>query len=568
MTSSSARAEDPAVPAPALDPITLEVIGSALQSIVEEMGETLIRAAYSTNIKERRDCSTALFDCDGNTIVQAEHVPVHLSSLMGVVKEVMSRYPAETLNAGDVFIGNDPYTGGGSHLPDIVVVTPIFHADRVLGWAANTGHHADFVDRGIKHIYQEGLRIPPVRLYIAGELQQDVWDLILLNCQVPHERLNDARAQVAANRVGVTRVLELGHRYGTETLRSAGTALQDYAERQIRAGISCLPDGTYSFEDRFDCDEFEGELSLTVTVTIANDEMTFDFTGNPGQIPCSVNMIYTALLATVYYAVKTIVDPRMLPNSGMFRPIHVIAPRGSILNAQSPAAVNQRCQTTQRVVDLIHGALAQAVPDRVVAACNGTNASISLSGVDPRSGRYYVYQETLGGGSGAAIDRDGLDGVQVHMTNTSNLPIESLEQEYPLFVERYELVPDSGGAGKYRGGLGIRRILRPVDHDAVLKITTSRRLSQPWGLAGGRDGTGSLTSVADGSIATAQGICELPADAPVELITPGAGGYGDPRQRSRRQVAEDVEEGKVGRNVALTRYDVPASVLDGDEDAA
>lgn len=545
-----------------LDAITLEVLGSALQSIVEEMGETLIRAAYSTNIKERRDCSTALFDPAGNTIVQAAHVPVHLSSLMGVVTEVRARYPESAVHEGDVFIGNDPYTGGGSHLPDIVVVSPIFTEGVLIGWAANTGHHADFVDRGTKHIFQEGLRIPPVRLYIAGEIQSDIWDLILLNCQVPDERLNDARAQIAANRVGITRVLELCDRYSTGTFAAAGAELQDYAERQTRAGISQLPDGVYRFTDRFDCDEFDGELDMAVEVTVRGDEIHFDFAGNPEQLPCSVNMIYTALLATVYYSVKTIVDPTILPNSGMYRPIHVDAPAGTIVNSVSPAAVNQRCQTTQRVVDLVYGALAQAVPERVTAACNGANSSISLSGIDPRTGKYYVYQETLGGGFGAAHDRDGLDGVQVHMTNTSNLPIESLEQEYPLFVEKYELVTDSGGNGRYRGGMAIRRALRTVDHDAVLKVTTTRRLSQPWGLDGGGSGQSATTTVAEGTVTPVMGVCELADGTSIEMVTPGAGGYGSPSDRAVASVVEDWLEQRISTETAVEQHGVSRADLE------
>lgn len=539
-----------------LDSITLEVIGSALQSIVEEMGETLIRAAYSTNIKERRDCSTALFDLEGNTIVQAAHVPVHLSSLMGVVQAIGGRHAAESVQEGDVFIGNDPYTGGGSHLPDIVVASPIFVEGEHIGWAANTGHHADFVDRGTKHIFQEGLRIPPIKLQAAGEIQSDVWDLILLNCQVPEERLNDARAQIAANRAGTQRVRELCERLGTDVFRAAGAELQDYAERQTRNGIAQLPNGVYHFSDVFDCEEFDGELDMIVEVTVDGDEISFDFAGNPTQLECSVNMIYTALLATVYYSVKCIVDPTILPNSGMYRPIHVSAPSGTVVNAESPAAVNQRCQTTQRVVDLIFGALAQAVPDRVIAACNGANSSISLSGVDPRTGKYYVYQETLGGGSGAGADRDGLDAVQVHMTNTSNLPIESLEQEYPLFVERYELVEDSGGAGRFRGGLAIRRRIRTVDHDAVLKVTTTRRLSQPWGLLGGCSGTSSTTVVDDGAIEPSNGVCSLPAGRALEMVTPGAGGYGPSQEREREAVLSDVRAGKVSETIARDVYGV------------
>ena len=288
---SRALRNDPAVE---IDPITVEVIGSALSSIVEEMGEALVRASYSTNIKERRDCSTVLFDVRGNTLCQAEHIPMHLGSFIGIIPHILKRNRAEDLRPGDVFIGNDAYEGGGTHLPDIVLAEPIFVAGALVGWAVNTAHHADFADRGHAHIYQEGLRIPPIRLYRAGELQKDVQELILLNCQVPRERLSDLRAQMAANRLGVQRMTALCDKYGRDAVLAAGDALQDYAERKMRAGIAAIPDGTYRFQDRFDNLEIDGELEFYCEIVVDGDAMRHDFAAPP-QVPAGFKMTNTAL---------------------------------------------------------------------------------------------------------------------------------------------------------------------------------------------------------------------------------------------------------------------------------
>ena len=539
-----------------LDPITVEVIGSAFSSIVEEMGTALIRASYSTNIKERRDCSTILFDGQGRTLAQAEHIPIHLGSLMGIVEEVLKRYPLETLDPGDMFIGNDPYTGGGTHLPDLVLVSPVFVGDEVVAFAANLSHHADFVDRGHAHIFQEGLRIPPIKLVDRGELREDVLELILLNCQVPHERRGDLRAQIAANRLGVRRTQALCEKYGTATVRAAGDALLDYAERQTRAAIGAVPGGTYRFEDRFDSELLhDQELTFRVAVTVRGDEIELDFRGNPPQVRGDLNMVWTALLATSYYAVKAVVDPTILPNAGMYRPISVVADPGTIVNCSLPAAVNWRTQTCQRVVDLILGALAQAVPERVIAACTGANTSITFSGEDPNAGRYYSYLETIGGGFGARAGKDGLDGVQTHVTNTSNLPVESLEQEYPLLIERYELVGDSGGPGRYRGGMAIRRDIRVLGHEAVFRGSTSRRLSAPWGLLGGRPGgKAEISVIGEGCEEISPGSWMLKPGGVVSVVTAGSGGYGDPRERDRNQLAEDVLDGRVSPEQARDGY--------------
>jgi N-methylhydantoinase B len=541
-----------AVPPNRIDPITVEVIGSALSSIVEEMGEALVRASFSTNIKERRDCSTALFDARGVILCQAEHIPMHLGSLIGVVPEILKRHPVETMRPGDVFIGNDAYAGGGTHLPDIVLGEPIFVADRIVAWAVNTAHHADFADRGHAHIYQEGLRIPPIRLYRAGELQKDLQELILLNCQVPRERLSDLRAQMAANRLGVERVQALCRRYGTETVLAVGDALQDYAERKMRAGIAALPDGTYRFADTYDSPELDRALPVSVEITITGDEMRLHF-DSPPQVWAGINMIYTALLSSVYYAVKAVVDPSILPNSGLARPITVTAPPGTVMNATHPAAVNGRTSTCQRAADLVIGALAQAAPERVIAAGNGSCTTASFSGIDPQDGHLWVYLETIGGGSGARAGKDGLDGVHVHMTNTSNLPVEALEIEYPLTVLRYELVDGSGGAGRHRGGMALRRVYR-AEAECHLRLDGSRLTTPPWGLEGGRPGGCGAFRFGSGVEPFVNGSGRLRAGETVEIVTPGAGGYGAPSTRDPAAVARDLADRRIDPAAAAATY--------------
>ncbi len=537
-----------------IDPITVEVIGSALASIVEEMGEALVRASYSTNIKERRDCSTALFDLHGNTLCQAEHIPMHLGSFIGIIPHIMKRNDAADIRPGDVFIGNDAYEGGATHLPDIVLAEPIFFDGGIVGWAVNTAHHADFADRGHAHIYQEGIRIPPIRLYRAGVLQKDMQELFLLNCQVPDERLSDLRAQMAANRLCVQRMTALCAKYGRERVLAAGEALQNYAERKMRAGIAAIPDGVYRFADSFDSPFWDGEIAISVEIVVSGDEMRLHFDGPP-QVRAGLNLIYTALLATVYYAVKAVVDPSILPNAGLARPLTVTAPEGTILNCVHPAAVEGRIAICQRVVDLVHGALAQAVPERLIGACNGACASATFTGQRADDGSIWVYLETIGGGFGARASKDGLDGVHVHMTNTSNLPVEALELEYPLTLLRYELVQGSGGAGTHRGGMGLRRVYR-AEAECRVTLDNSRLRSAPWGIAGGMSG-------GKGSFAFGRGVEPFPngtgllrAGDIVEVITPGSGGYGPPAKRDPAAVAKDLAEGRIDARTAHTVYGV------------
>ena len=538
------------------DTVLVEVISSALSSIVEEMGETLVRAAFSSNIKERRDCTAGLFNAAGDMSAQAEQAsPVHLGSLIGVVRAVLDRFAIEDIHPGDSFLSNDPYSGGGSHLPDMVLVSPIFIDGQLHAWAANLAHHADFGDRGHAHIFQEGIRIPPVRLISRGVLNGDLFDMVLTNCQVPNERRADFRAQIAANRLALARYEELAARYGASRLEHLTEVLMDYTERRTRTAIQSIPDGDYAFADLFDCPELvDEELELKVKIRVTGSDIFLDFRGNPEQVRASVNMVWTALYATVYYAIKTLVDPDIPSNAGLHRAIHIEADAGTIVNCTAPAAVNGRTETCQRVVDLVHGALATAVPHRVTAAANGANTGVHFSGNRSDGEGYFVYLETIGGGSGARASKDGLDGVQVHVTNTSNLPVESLETEYPLVVEAYELVQDSGGAGEFRGGMAIRRAVRVEDKDVQFWLDTSRQRSQPWGLFGGEPGTSARIELSPGARPVVKGYTVLQPGDRVAIVTAGAGGYGSPVNRSQESVAADVREEVISPETAKRVY--------------
>lgn len=543
----------------AVDPVTVEVIGSALSTIVEEMGKAIIRAAFSTNIKERQDCSTVLFDPQGRTIAQAERIPVHLGSLLGIADYVLQHHDISAVRPGDVFIGNDAHTGGGTHLNDIVFMEPVFFENELVAWVANLAHHSDFVDRGHAHIFQEGLRIPPIRLYREGVLQKDVMDLVLLNCQVPRERINDFRAQMAANRLGVQRFQALCTKYGKSVVHAASEEILDYSERKTRAGIRAIPDGTYEFETDFDSNLVDQILHLKVKVKVAGDEIFFDLAGNPPQVRAPINMVYTATLATVYFAVKTLIDQDTPPNSGFYRPIHVDSPEGNIFNAVSPAAVYSRTDVGQRLVDMILAALAPAIPDRVCAACTG-GGLVTTSGMHPRTKRFYVYNDMNGGGMGARAAKDGLDGVQVHTTNTANLPIEALELEHPIRVECYELVRDSGGPGTFRGGMAMRRRTRMLDHVATVSAGGTNSIIPPFGLFGGLPGEVCRVELSEGAKPLVKRAGVLQPGESLAMIGASGGGYGDPKKRDRALVEKDLREDRITVRAAVDIYGLDPAV--------
>ncbi len=530
-----------------MDRVTLEVIGAALSTIAEEMGTALIKSSYSTNIKERQDCSTAIFDARGEVIAQAEHIPMHLGSLLGVVREVLARYPASALQPGDVFISNDPYTGGGTHLPDINLVSPVFADSALFGFVANIAHHADRSGERIRTIWDEGLRITPIRLVEAGRLREDVMELLLANFALPGERRGDFRAQIAANRLGERRLGDLVARYGASTVRAACEESLAYGERKIRAAIARLPDGVYRFADAMDDDGVAlAPIPIAVAITVRGDSIALDFSGSGPQCAGDINVVYFALLATVYYALKAALDPTIPANSGFYRAISVTAPEGSIVNARAPAPVAWRTQTCQRIADVVLGALAGVVPERVPAAGNGANCGMVFTGTDPRTGQAYVYLETLAGGAGATANADGMDAVQVHVTNTSNLPVEALEAEYPLLVTEYALVDGSDGAGRHRGGKGLRRAIEILGHDARFLGTTERARLAPWGLFGGGPGGRARIVLNPGTHDERElppkvwGHPLRPGDR-VAMETPGAGGYGPPATADGARPASDSE---------------------------
>jgi len=564
------------------DSVTLEVIRNACIALCEEMNANLIRTGYSPNIKERRDCSCALFDADGEMISQAENMPVHLGAMPFSVSAAIDRFPPETLEPGDAILLNDPFYGG-AHLPDLTLVTPVFHEnddgeEDLVAFAANRAHHADVggsragsVAADSTEIYQEGIRIPPVKLFEGGEPNDSVFDVVLSNVRTPDERRGDLRAQEAANQTGKRRFLELVEKYGRETLSEALAEIQEYSEARMRSEIEDLEDGTYEFRDVLDDDGVGNvDLPIEAAVTVDGDSVAVDFEGSAPQTAGPVNAVLAVTASATYYSVRCVTDPDIPPNHGCYRPITVEAPEGSIVNPNPPAAVvGGNLETSQRVTDVVLGALAEQAPERVTAAGQGTMNNVTFGGTDPRSDSPYAFYETQGGGFGGRAGKDGMDGVHVHMSNTMNTPVEVLETAYPLRVRRYELREDSGGAGEFRGGLGLRRDIQVRGHEARFSLLADRHQHQPYGLEGGdpgESGAAKLTTEDGETVRLPQkSTHELPPGATVSIRTPGAGGYGDPADRDPDAVRRDVRHGKVSAAAAMDAYGVDAEALVDDE---
>jgi N-methylhydantoinase B/oxoprolinase/acetone carboxylase alpha subunit len=506
-----------------LDPASLQILVSRLTGVAEEMGAVLQRAAFSPNIKERADCSAALFTADGELLVQAEHIPVHLGSMPASVRAAIERF-GPSLAPGDQVILNDPFAGG-THLNDITLVAPCFAGDRLVGWVANRAHHADVggaapgsLPADAVEVFEEGLRIPPVKL------TDEVRAVLLANSRTPAERDGDLHAQIGANVLGVERLRV----YADEPLHE----VLDYGERRMRAELAALPDGSWRFEDVVDsfgpAPHQQVETRIVVTMTIEGDEVTFDFTGTDPQRPGNVNAVEAVTVSSVVFALRSALDPSLPANGGVLRPVHVHAPVGTIVNACPPAAVGAgNVEVSQRVADVCLGALALALPDRVGAASQGTMNNVLIGGAG------WVYYETVGGGQGGRAFRHGMSGVHTAMTNTRNTPIEALERAFPLRVLRQRLRRGSGGAGTAPGGEGIERDLQVLE-DATLSLITERRVSRPWGLAGGEPGAaGENWLLPGGDEARAERLPDkctirLKAGDVVRMLTPGGGGWGMP----------------------------------------
>ena len=533
--------------------VRLEIFKHLLASVAEEMGVVLKKASYSPNIKERRDYSCAVFDRKGSMIAQAAHIPVHLGSMpLSVAAAVQAfRENAEgeewgelDLHEGDVVILNDPFQGG-THLPDITLVTPVFLPSNgsLFGFVASRAHHADVGGMSAgsmpvaREIYQEGLVIPPLKLLERGALNRAVMDLILANVRTPGERSGDLWAQIAANQRGARRLVEMAVKYGAGEVSFYMEELLAYTERMTRRLLEALPDGNYGFTDEMDDDGISAEpVRIRVQVSIRGDRAVVDFTGSSEQQSGSVNAVYAITLSAVYYVFRCLLGLDVPNNSGCLVPIEVIAQPGSVVNALSPAAVAAgNVETSQRIVDVLLGALSQAYPGRVPAASQGTMNNITIGGTDLRSGRArpYTYYETVGGGMGASPTGAGPSAVHSHMTNTLNTPVEALEYAYPLRVVRYEVRRGSGGRGKFRGGDGIRRDIQVTGERAEAQVTliSDRRRTRPYGLAGGEAGqAGENWLIREGvkQPVPGKGSIYLKSGDILSIRTPGGGGFGDP----------------------------------------
>jgi N-methylhydantoinase B len=542
-----------------LDSVELEILRNQFESVAEEMGQVLIRGAYSPNIKERQDCSTALFDAEGRLVAQAEHIPVHLGAMPEAVAAVRDLDP----RPGDVFVVNDPFEGG-THLPDVTLVSPLApreadggvggnerSGEEIVGFAVSRAHHADVggmspgsMPAGAREIYQEGLRMPPVRLVEDGEVVEDVRDLLLANVRTPDERRADLRAQMAANDRAEERLGELLADHG-DRLLAAFDAVIDYSRERVESELADLPDGEYRARDFLEGDGItDDDVPIEVAVEIDGASMSVDFSGTAEQVPGNLNAPLSVAKSAVYFAVRCVTDPGIPPNHGCYAPVSVNAPEGSLLNPAPPAAVvGGNVETSQRVTDAVFRALADAAPERVPAEGQGTmnNLIIGSRAGAARDGGF-TYYETIGGGFGARSTQDGMDGVQVGMTNTLNTPVEALEAEYPLRVERYALRPDSGGAGEFRGGLGLERSVR-VEADATVSLLTERRRHAPQGRDGGESGALGRNCI-DGERVGAKTTREVEAGTTVTVLTPGGGGYGEPGERDVEARERDVEDGK------------------------
>jgi N-methylhydantoinase B len=523
------------------DPIRLEVFKHLFSAIAEEMGEVLRRASYSPNIKERRDFSCALFNAKGDMIAQAAHIPVHLGSMPLSVAAAVRELE---LGPGDVAILNDPFRGG-THLPDITLVSPVYvpgeEGETLFGYAASRAHHADVggLTPGsmpiAREIFQEGLIIPPVKLIAGGQVNQAVFDLILANVRTPDERAGDLWAQVAANRRGEARLQEAVARYGAD---EAGRYMQEllaYTERVTRRLLESLPDGTYRYTDALDDDGVAPDpVPITVAVTIRGGEAEVDFTGSAAQRGGSVNAVYAITLSAVYYVFRCLIGLDVPNNTGCLAPISVIAPEGTVLNARRPAPVaGGNVETSQRIVDVLLGALAQACPDKVPAASQGTMNNVTIGGVsaDPERPGPFAYYETIGGGMGARPGQPGVPAIHTHMTNTLNTPAEALEYAYPFRVLRYEIRRGTGGRGRWPGGDGLRRDVQ-VLAPAQASLLTERRRGAPYGLDGGEPGArGENVLIRDGEEQPlpGKGSVDLQPGDILSIRTPGGGGCGKPQ---------------------------------------
>lgn len=561
------------------DPFALELVKNALATLADEMALTVSRTARSFVVKEALDFSTALFLADGEMIAQGTCLPFHLGAMPFAVKSVLNQFGGK-IGPGDLFITNDPWDGS-THLPDIVLVKPVFAEGRCVAFTAALAHMTDIGGRmpggnasDSTEIYQEGLRLPPCRIWRAGEPDENLFRLIERNVRVPDKVLGDIRSLIAACIIGERELVRLVERYGAAGFERHCRDLLDYTERFTRAEISKLPRGTWNFVDHLDGDGIDpNPIRFEATVTIREGSLTIDFTGSAPQVRGAINCVYPFTLSTALACVRSIVDLSIPNNSGYFRPIEVIAPEGSVVNPRPPAAVAARGITGIRIADTVFGALAQAVP-HMIPACgsNLPDVGVSFGVTDRQTGKSHVYLEFLLASWGGGPDRDGMDACTGTLVNYSNTPAEMVEADVPIAVERYALVPDTGGPGRYRGGLAVERHLRFRADGATLQIRSDRRDHPPYGLDGGKPGMGSDVSIkrADGTVEQkpAKFLTTVSTGDVFRVRLAGAGGHGNPLERDPAAVLRDVRDGKMTVGHASAAYGVvvtePDLTLDQD----
>jgi N-methylhydantoinase B len=562
------------------DPATFEIVKNTLYKIAEEMRVVLAKTAYSPLLKSAGDYSCGVFDAQGEMVAQGPDLPIHLGSMPDAVRAVVAAFAGD-VHEGDVFIHNDPYFGG-SHLPDVNVVRPAFLEQRLIGYACLRAHWPDVGSAtpgsygAVTDIFGEGLRIPPLRLISRGRLNVDVEKLILANVRTPDERRGDLGAQLAATLRATERLEALACRYGgAELIRYMGE-VKDYSERLMRAALSDLPDGEGAFEDYCDGDGIADDKSgndarfrIRLHVKKENDRMIVDFAGTDAQLKGPMNAPLSVTASGVYCGLKTAIDPGNLipPNSGCWRTLEIRAAKGSLVNAQFPApVVYANHEISHRVADMVMGALANFMPEQVMACSQGTSAILTIGGVDPRTRRPYVSYETVKGGFGARPNKDGINTIASGISNTMNTPVEVMETAFPVRIERYEINPDSGGAGRFRGGCGAIRVWRllPGAH-ATGALCMERMTSPPFGLLSGNAGAAAVVTLTTPDGATrhlpSKGAFEAPAGSVISMLTPGSGGFGEPAERDPAAIARDLREGYVSAARVARDYGISEQTL-------
>jgi N-methylhydantoinase B len=557
------------------DPATFEIVKNSLYKIAEEMRVVLAKTAYSPLLKSAGDYSCGIFDAHGAMVAQGPDLPIHLGSMPDAVRAVVAAF-ASDVHDGDVFVHNDPYFGG-SHLPDVNVIRPAFHDGELLGYSCLRAHWPDIGSAtpgsygAVTQIFGEGLRIPPLRLISRGVLNADLEKLIFANVRTPDERKGDLGAQLAATLRATERLQALARRHGSAALVGYMAQVMDYSERLMRAALMDLPDGEGSFEDFCDGDGIaddragtDAQFRIKLSVQKTADRLMVDFAGTDPQVKGPMNAPLSVTASGIYCGLKTAVDPNNLipPNSGCWRTVEIRAPKGSVVNAEFPApVVYANHEMSHRVADMVMGALVNFMPEQVMACSQGTSAILTLGGVDPRSRRHYVSYETIKGGFGARPNKDGINCIASGISNTMNTPVEVLEMAFPVRVERYEVNPDSGGAGRYRGGCGARRVWRVLDGaDATGALCMERMTSPPFGLRGGSAGGVAIVTLTtpDGVTRSlpSKGAFAAPAGSIIDMLTPGSGGFGPASERNPTAIGRDLLDGYVSASAATRDYGI------------